>query len=333
MIEAGDPCAVVFRGCGFFNYPRLLLFDGDARNYSFEGCYNNAGQKAVIYERAAYSFLAGGLMFRPHGGGVMPERFSTKSTFAYTPDGASAGVTKYAEHQLSGRSVQLCAWIEDVRPSGEPDHRQLMPPLWSSVRKSALASVSLSGRTLTGAFTARPDHVFARYGPLPSDVVYDSGSGSVFFVRSRNGAAFTAELQNNYRISGGGFDARGFSTGGGVVTPLTPFSPSSDDLVFGNARIFLPEFLLGGDVSNTSPVISRAGRGDGEAAWIAADHQILPGDSICCDELGDGALVQQRARVEGVDVAARAIVLNGNGARAASDHPLGFFIRQPPANA
>ena len=183
--------------------------------------------------------------------------------------------------------------------------------------KTALASLSLSNKTLTLVFATRAEWEFYRNGPLPGDVICDDNSGSVFFVRSRIGPTVLAELQNNYRSNGAG----GYKT-------LTAFSTKTGNLYFVNSRIYTPENYLRGDTAAGSATITNVARDDDYSAWF--DAQIATNDYVWVSDRHDNWVSPTVALIRARDQAAGTITLAGStGMRTQTRRRLDLFIRQP----
>lgn len=332
-LDCSDPVAVTLANCSVYSFKKLFQVRTNSATFEFRNNHTNSGVRTNPYEQIAHQFLGGSIMAgTPISTQTnFPLAFSSHDTFGY--DWTSAQTSDpYSRYSITNRNNTCCAWLDKTRPKAQPDYERRTPKLWNAAAKSSFSSMSLSGGTLTATFTARTDQQFYYQGGLPGDVIYDDNSGLVFFIRSRVGTTIIAELQNGYKIVGGTFNGSGMSTGGGTITPTVSFSTSSGALYFGNARIFLPEYYLRGDIQTGSADIINCGRDDGFCSWIDGDSQIVVGDWNFVDALVDNYTSVTNANVTAVNGTTKIITLGGNGSRAVTRQPLGFFIRQPPAN-
>lgn len=333
IFQFSGPTPITYKNCSLHHYNGKLFFmNGPANGIEFFNNLTNTTPPTSIYEKIAHSFLGGSMMFVPTSVNTnFPLAFANMDVHGYDATGASLGEIVYGRYSLSNRNNPICAWLSQARPTSQLDYQVNVPAIWSVIGKSGL-TISLSGTTLTVTFPSRSDQTYYYNGGLPGDVIYDDNSGSVFYIRSRTTTTILAELQNNYRIVGGTFDANGMSTGGGTVTPFNAFSTSAGNFYFGNSRFFLPEYFLRGDISTASAVISNAARDDGFATWMDGDSQIVINDYLYINAQLDRFFSPANTLIAGVSGASSTITLSGNGARTETIHPLGFFIRQPPAN-
>src|SRR5262245_35923742 len=219
------------------------------------------------------------------------------------------------------RNICTCVYASEVAAaddkSAPPIH---MPFLVDVIAKTALASLSLSNKTLTLTFTARAEWEFYRNGPLPGDVIWDDNSGSVFFVRSRTALTVLAELQNNCR-----------SNGAGRYNTIAEFSTKTGNLYILNSRVYAPQYYLRGDTAAASATITNVARDDGYAAWF--DAQIAANDYVWVSDSYDYWVAPSVALIRARDQAAGTITLAGSTSmRTQTRRRLDLFIRQPPAN-
>lgn len=323
IFASSDGNLITFDGCSFFSYPTVAQFSGQALGFRFENCNLNPPVRANLYSKIAQSFLAG-VMFEPtDAGGARPDTFSVKLLNYYNATtGAQLGPVEIKNASYSERALPICAWVKQSRASLQLRYAQESPKIWDTINKASLASCTLVNGVLTGVFSAKTAQQIMYSGPMPGDVIWDGLTRSIFFVRSWDlgTLTFIAEMQTNYKIVAG------------VKTPINSFNTAVGTLYVGNSRFFLPEYYLRGDISSISPDIVNCGRDDGFAAWMTDDNQIVVNDYLYIDAQLDRFWGVTTTLITAVDSVAKTITLNGNGARDLLVKPLGFFIRQPPAN-
>lgn len=320
---SSSPTPLSFDSCYFHAFPSVAMFNGSVADYRIANCrFQPTNERTNTYEKLAHNFTGGGAMLVPNGDNFRPAEFSGPMHTRYGIDsGATAVEQSIGGLQFSKRDYPICAWVRRIGAMNQREYAVDALPVWTAQAKAAFSSLTLSGKTLTGVFSGSyAEWQFANNGPYPGDVIYDDNSGSVFFVRSTTVGTktFIAELQNNYKWNGSAY------------TPLVSFSSSVGNLYIGNSRVYLPAYYLRGDISTGSSTITNAGRDDGWGGFI--DTEVTVGDWIGLNPLIDGYASVVFTKVTARSGASNTITISAAGLRATTVHPLGFFIRQPPAN-
>jgi hypothetical protein len=163
------------------------------------------------------------------------------------------------------------------------------------------------------------------FGYAPGDVIVDDATKSVFAIRSFDDGTNTvvAELQNNYKISGGNY------------TVVDAFSGSVGTLYFYNSRLFTPTYPVFADATSGSAVLASTGSDDGYAAFISSGgvpDAIKVGDRVYMAPKVDSGISYVTNKVSAIAADGTSITLDGNVARTSSRKRLPIWIRKPPAN-
>jgi len=310
-----------FNGCYFHNYPSVVVFIHGST--IFDGCYfRTDSARTATYEKFSHNVLSGGVVIPVNQ--KMRSHRQLKHVYYDLDTGVKTVLPIVTGEVQSLATRNICTSLyanQIVAGSDQSTPAITMPAIGSnSQTKASLASISLVDKTLTFSFSSRTDVTFYYNGPLPGDVIWDSDSGSVFFVRSRTDVTVIAELQNNYKSDGaGGFD------------PVTPFSTSVGTFYFVNSRFYTPQYYLRGDMTSGSAIIANCARDDDFAAWY--DAQIAVNDYVYVNVRSDNWKSSSTSLVSARDQAAGTITLsNSAGMRTATRKRLELFIRQPPAN-
>jgi hypothetical protein len=259
-----SPCNL--RGTNFWGLFNIFRISGDAIKINISKCYfepSDATAPTQLYQKAASQTAAYVHIFQTGYIPTKPSNFDVTSPRYYGFDGNAGffiGVNRTVPS--SGNNSPLCMHLADQYVGGKMTS---IPTFVNQVSKSALASVSLTGTTLTFTYTGRSTDDFELYGPAPGDMMYDNLSGSIFYVRARTGADVTAELQNNYSVNSG------------VVTLINPFSTSTDYMWFIPGRTFSPTTFLMGDFSTATANITNCGIANQNSIFIGeiqAGHRL-----------------------------------------------------------
>jgi hypothetical protein len=315
--SAQQPCRIEFRGGGFNGFPSVMVFshpDTRLDGVSLTPASRDASPLASTYLAHAHNALSGGAVVGLFAQVLRqsvkfkPANLDTRALGAavFAQDGYRLGSrANCIPHGVSAASAALEGVADVVRP----------PRVVGQVGKSSLVVCSVSGRTLTMQFSSRTDAQFQLFGPDNGDVLLDSLTNTVFFVRSRTGTTVTAEAQNNYRA-------------GALL--LDAWSPSSGTLYWINSRVYTPPYYLRGDLTSGSASITTCARDDGFAAWF--DEQIAVGDRVFVSETTDRFIHPNDTAVTARDQSAGTITLVGNAARSQTRRRFDLFVRPAPEN-
>ena len=319
-IASGTSQVCVFVNCVFSAYPSVLSFG--ANTSLFENCRfksnerdlgpRDAGGTNRQYVAYAHNATHDGVILMNASQSLLHRILATTwnvDTFAGVSSnyvGTPTTATRTILIPVLSSSAALIG-----NQSGSPVQ---LPSRRQAIDKASLSSCTLVDKTLTIVFASRSAQAFAYQGPDVGDVIFDNNTGTTFFVRNRSSLTVTAEMQNNYKSSGGGF------------TTLTAFSTTSGLLTVLNSRFYhLPNYLRG-DSTSGSAVLTNCARDDGFAAWY--DAQIAVNDWLYVNDLIDRWVSPGDSLVSARDQGAGTITLSGNALRSETRKPLTLFIRQ-----
>lgn len=306
-----------FKGVQFGSYKSVLVFG--------EGVYFDDGSQFYLgrssgatYEKYARNNLLGGLVikyFKKHVGLLRQNLYNVDT-------GAGAN---YVENLSSGegqasrtRGTPISVYSQFATPGrSEPFYNFATP--YGFAKGSEITYVSNTGLDYRFTMAASTPEEQAIRGPLPGDVLWDEVSNAVFFVRYRNGTDLRANLQNNYK-----------SDGAGGYTVLTAFNWSSGVMYCANSRIFTPDFLIVGNTTATSTVISAAGRADGYANFLTTALRTT--DYMLQNDYRNKRFATGAFKVSGIDAVAKTITMTGPATKTESSVPFPFWVRLGPAN-
>jgi hypothetical protein len=321
VLSAGNqPQVCKFIGCTFNSYPDVLVFQNvqsvfeNCRFRSGNGIKDTGGVDRQ-YKAFAKNATADGVIL-----------VNDRDVFLHTIDFLAYDVDTLANEvvvsrgtpstearnrllnvyakQAAGNDDSGSVWGETVVP---------LPPRRDSFAKSSLASCSLTNRTLTITFSSRSAETFAYFGPDVGDVIVDANTGSTFFVRNRSSLTVTAELMNNYKVSGAGY------------ATLTAFSTTVGQLLFFNSRFYVLPTYLRGDSTSGSATLSNCARDDGAALY---DAHIAVNDWLWVHQFNNSWIAQADTQITARSQSAGTITLGGNATRTLTREPLQLFIRQ-----
>ena len=309
------------RGAQLWGVSRLFRIDGDPSVISVDNAYfepSDATTPNALYKKVAHTTFCGIHIFQDSNPPKKPANFSARNIVSYGFDGSANFVRNENRVQPSyGRNQPLCYHLSDMNVGGKIITSKLK---FTQVAKSSLASVSLSGTTLTFDYTGRSDADFELYGPAPGDVIYDGASGSVFYVRSRTGTVVTAELQNNYAVVGG------------TVTLINSFSTTSGLMWFCVGRMYAPASYLKGNLTSGSATITNCGISNGQSNFIG---EIRAGDRLYTNVFDNYYANNDNARtkVSSVDTGTGVIAMGDSMAVTLTNQHLAFWVVPPLENA
>jgi len=308
-----------FTACYFRDYESVVTFT--AGRSSFDGCYFRKDTRAKLYEKFAHNVLCGGLIVGLFG--IRADRNRLKLLAFDLDSGTRDTVAVGTEfYQKSDQSFCIPLYTETIGRAADRDTDFLYPPVISSTplnKSTEFSSLTLSDRVLTGTFNSRTEQKYAYFGPLPGDVIVDDTTQSIFFVRSRTGTTFIAELQNNYKDDGAG----GFET-------LDAFSTTAGNLYVIVSRYYMPPEFLRVTMAAASAVFTSCSNDEGTSTY---DAEIAVNDWIFVSPKVDQFVSTPNSQITARDQAAKTITVTGTGAiNNETDKRLTYFTRQPPAN-
>ena len=290
--------SLAFRNNEIAEYTTLFAVQGHGSLVTIDGGYFlPKSSPTALYQKLAQSASVGFHVFNSSVA-QRPTNFKIKGITQYNLDGTTTSPQDISRSSApTSRQNPLCIHLLD-QPCGGV--LQPIPNARFSVSKSSLASIVLSGTTLTFTYTGRTDADFNMYGPAPGDIIYDGLSGSIFYVRARTGTAVTAELQNNYALVGS------------TPTLINAFSSSSGFFFIVCTRVYTPNNYLQGTIAynNTTNAITSCGLSSGYAGFIS---EILAGDMMRVDPDTD-AIISNRGNncvVSSVNISTATITLGG----------------------
>ncbi len=335
-LTGGGPTFVEFNNCALVGFSKLLYIHMNQASVKFSGCSTDSGERTNAYEQIAHSFLAGSVMFpiQPSNDTNILLEFSNKDANTYDFTG-SIGPKVFSRYSASKRDVPLCAWLDTARSFNDTFNKVDAPQFWTTYGKDVgyFSTLSIAGTTLTSVFGfAITDQQVYYAGALPGGVIVDQASGSVFYIRSRVTTTILSELQNNYRIVGGTFDANGMSTGGGTVTLFNAFDRSGY-IFYGNSLFYTPIYYTEGALATNSAVLTSVCRGDGSFGWVT--NQIDVNDYYYDNPSLNvvSPIYPEESKIVNVNGGANTLTISNNPQQALTHYQLKLFIRQPPANS
>lgn len=322
-IAGGTAQTVSFINCDINNYPSVAVFG--VNSPLFENCRFRSGERDTGPKDAGGTnrqYVAYATNATQDGVIVIndaPSLIHRIVSLAWNVDTLGSGAAAYggapsdnARATLLPIYARQAIWAQSAADEyGAPI---ALPRRTNEFAKSSLASCSLTNKTLTFTFSSRSDSAFAYQGPDVGDIVVDKNTGSTFFVRNRSSLTITAELQNNYKASGGGF------------TTLQAFSTTAGSFVFINSRFYILPRYLRGDSTSGNAVLSNCATDNGFAAWY--DAQIAVNDWLFVNEFTNRWIAPGNTEITARDQGAGTITLSGNAARTLTREPLMLFIRQ-----
>ena len=318
--------------------PVHLRFDGGTLNNFFSVCsfgpsnvefwgdvQLNSSDRPVgssitdAYKRYAENFLC--------GGAVLP-RFENRRSHRIKRRGVNLDTgarlsTQVTSEDFSDVARTRCIpnFVRSIQPPSNAYRVSIpVPQIQGEAKaKNTLSSCVLSGRTLTLEFSSLNDYEAHLRGRLPGDVIWDDETGSVFFIKSRDTTTVVAELQNNFRDTGGG------------VEHIDAISTTTGNFYFANTRMYYPSYYTTVDLTSGSGTLAAASRADAYAGYLESD--ITVNDRIFVDQETDPAYSQTGSKITARDNSAKTITIDGTAAITQSRRPLPLLVRQAPANA
>lgn len=307
--------STVFESCLFRGYNGVAPLIG--RFVTLNDCMfirsqqSMDGQKA--YVRYAHNALAGGLMLLPNATGAVGVRYT-----AYNLDISGTSSDYTTVRSYAGRGQCIPVWAQAYGAPEQPYDSVPFPGrFFRSVSKAALANTTLNDGILEFSFASRTDELFMLQGPLPGDVIVDSGTNTVFFVFSRIGLTIKAIIQNNVRIING------------LRTTIEPVSTTSGVLYYIPSRYYTPTHYMRGTFTAGSATVSAVGRDDGFSGWTEA--AISSGDAIARFPEVDAWGSDAAAIIANVNQTTATITLaSSSQVRTQDRRRIGLLLRQPP---
>jgi hypothetical protein len=321
LAGGSQPQVSKFIACRFGAYPNVLTFQNVQP--VFENCSTRSVNGISDASNTPRQYIAFAKNATADGIILVTDSNIFDHTFHflnYNVDTLAGEVAAYrGTPSTQARDRLLSIYAREAAPQNDTNSiwggkKVQLPPRRSTIAKSGFSSCTLTNRTLTFTFSSYSDDNFAYSGPDVGDVLVDPTTGSTFFVRNRSSLTVTAELQNNYKVSGAGF-----------VT-LTPFSTTVGNLNVLNSRFYVVPYYLRGDSTSGSAVLTNCARDDGFAAWYNAE--IAVNDWLFVNTVINNWVPIADTKVTARDQGAGTITLAGNASRSQTREPLQLFIRQ-----
>ncbi|SEF14592.1 hypothetical protein SAMN05444161_8988 [Rhizobiales bacterium GAS191] len=322
MGSANQPVTIKFDGGVFSNFPSVVNLDFAPSDLKLDGTLIvPQSTRTLAYQMFAHNATGGGLIFNMLGS--LSIRGGQRLKYVpYNLDTlAAAGAVIIGPRQLSNRSRCSCIYIEKlVEMSGADGDGVYNSPLIGLIDKTLITHASVSDKTLTfsmpAGYTAAS---FQLYGPSNGDVLWDSSTGSVFFVSDVKGLEVTAVLQNNYK-----------AVGGGHYSTLTPIPLTTGYFYVGVSRVYTPDYYLQGDFSTRSLTIANCGRSDGYNAFMTTS--LARNDYLYYDPIRTAILAPANGKIN-APIVAGSLVVSGYPGLTVTGKRLEIFIRPGPVNA
>ncbi|SDR64047.1 hypothetical protein SAMN05519103_09334 [Rhizobiales bacterium GAS113] len=322
MGSANQPVTIKFDGGAFSNFPSVVNLDFAPSDLKLDGTLIvPQGARTLAYEMFAHNATGGGLVFNALGSSSIKGGQRLKYVPYNLDTLAEAGAVIIGPRQLSNRGHCSCLYIEKlVEMNGTDGDGVYNSPLIGIIDKALITGASLISKTLTfgmpAGYTAAS---FQLYGPSNGDVIWDSSTGSVFFVNGVRGREVTAILQNNYKASGGGH-----------YTIPTPIPLTNGYFYVGVSRVYTPDYYLQGDFSTKSQTIANCGRADGYNAFMTTS--LAQNDYLYYDPIRTAVLAPANGKIN-APIVAGSLVVSGFPGLTVTGKRLEIFIRPGPANA
>lgn len=258
------------------------------------------------------------------------------STYPYFDlDGSSADYSStITEEASTQKKYPVCIWSRWGKPSSQNEVRYQVPTVFTlaNLATDMASTPTLVNGVLTLVFNTLSDSTANQYGPLPGDQILienanDARQNTHFMVYSRSTTTVLARQMNNCRVIGGTFNAQGFSTGGGTITTITPFTYTSGYATIGNNRLYYPSYPYIASTTSGSNSMS-VGLADGSTTGISTE---LPTGVIKWSNVQ----IDYRFTVANSAVSSGGsspLTMAGNSTKTTTDEPIGWFIRPGAAN-
>jgi hypothetical protein len=193
-------------------------------------------------------------------------------------------------------------------------------PLISVIDKALITHAGVSDKTLT--FSVPADYTaasFQLYGRSSGEVLWDSSTGSVFFVSAVKGLEVTAVFQNNYKAE----DGRHYST-------LAPIPLTTGYFYVAPRASYTPDYYLQGDFSTKSLTIANCGRSDGYNAFMTTS--LAQNDYLYYDPIRTAILAPANGKIN-APIVAGSLVVSGYPGLTVTGKRVEIFVQPGPANA
>lgn len=333
---SNQPSIIRFTGCTFGAYESVIAFDhiGVVFDQCLMSCFDRENSVPKEYIGIMHNATCGGLIMR-YGTTNEEHRIKFPQINLDTLATTAGNIVSQRGLRSSDRKrcIPLYAQLVSSKDDGYSDE-QFVHRRDVSWGKSSLSSVTLthgaSSSTnnigvLTVVFSSVSAAEAENYGYAPGDLIVDDQTHSVFVIRSFDDGTNTvvAELQNNYKISGGNY------------TTVTAFSTTVGTLYFRNCRLYTPTYPVLADITSGSAVLASTGRDDGYSAFIdtaGTNDAIKVNDRVFVPETTDAWVSASSNKVTAIAAGGGSITLAGNAARTLSRKRLPVWIRKPPAN-
>ena len=323
-------CGFVFRNCTFSGYFSVMSFGH--RNVTFEECSGTSTDRyvgnsvATEYKRYPENFTCGGFVLPYVSGGRSYHRIKYNAVNLGT-GARSVNTTTALDFHITKRSYCIPAFAHSVNHFAQGNRRQLCNPYLEAQpwdKSSSFSSATLVGKTLTLTFNSLSDYGAHMWGLLPGDIIWDSQTGSVFFIRSRVTTTVIAELQNNFK-----------NDGLGSYTPIDTIDLDGPGYWYSACtRWYMPEQPFVADLTSGNATLANVMRADGYDAAIESSIEV--GDRVWADQYVDRFVglsnTNVTARANGVGSGGTITLGAGVNTTVTKKH-IPFLVRTGAANA
>ena len=301
--------------------PNVIAFHTPAELTRFDNCLVFAGTDAKNYHEKFPANATAGI--------IVARAFANLSSFTVRNigrwnlnTGAATGPANLGETGESTRNTCLSIYHKRVLAGPAFDlHGVGLNSHPHTINKAVAASISTVGRLTTVNLAGSTSEAQLHQGGGDvGDVIVDGETGTVFFVKARNGLTLTLVAQNNY-------DAHG---------ELLAKPTLAGAFYAQNCRRYTLPYPTFGNTTASSATVTSFARGDGHAAYLDdANTGLQTGDWIASIQAGDGMFnvaSADGAGISAINTRASTItfksILNHTQARRRFD----IFIRPGPAN-
>ena len=321
MGSANQPVTIKFDGGVFSNFPSVLNLDFAASDLKLDGtALLPQSNRTLGYEMFAHNATGGGLILNALGSSSGRGGQRLKYVPYNLETLAPSGAVIVGPRQLSNRSYCSCIYIERLVEMSGADGEGVYNALpIGIIDKTVLSGARLSDKTLTFSMPASHSTAsFQLYGPSNGDVLWESNTGSVFFVRAVRGSEVTAILQNNYK-----------GLRDGHYRTLATIPLDTGYFYVGVSRVYTPDYYLQGDFSTKNLTITNCGRADGNNAFMTTS--LARNDYLYFDPTRTAILAPTNGRIN-APIVPGSLVVSGFPGLTVAARRLELFIRPGPAN-
>lgn len=310
------PVGIRFTGCTLNAIPSVAVFG--TKNVVLEDTQiisNRMKPGAIVemYEKFAHNVLAGGVF----AGDGQPRPGQSIKFSPYNLDTGALMDPIMSEDGTRESSRVTCIphHIFQVNHKFDPYDGPVRKKVRPTVIPKANTVAAISGRELIMTIPPRSEGRFARLGPLPGYVMIDDESGTVVFVKTRNGLTITGVIQNNYK-------------NGQIWKPI---SLNTGHWIVLNSCLYVTPYYARADLVQGSNALTNVASDDGDGAWLP--DAVKVGDYPYIIDTHDSWVNPEGCRVVAVHpqtaTAPASIVLGSAARRPATKQRLEVFIRSP----